>query len=1480
MDKDKNFDTHLTNRRNKQKNIEYWKNAFDDKDKRFNKEDIEFVAGADSIHDFNGSRIRGTDYQNATSHYLAENLYEFSPAEPKLKYYDETDSRLSEWVKHSFGKNRAINHTGGSVEPETEKYFQQKYSSQLYTDKKITITYREIIEGFKKYSENGKLSNPDALKKLIINEYMNKAKKSDYYCMEIVSNYTGQDQSVFWNSFTPQDRIHIGIFILNFFMMNSSSESGLNFTTKSYISFDANSPVLSKRIFTDMGKTVNNLVTPSNLADSAGSEKHLLNEKEQGELNEKKNPKGPSRYTYYFPEHVDGEGKYYYTSNLFTYNDMVIYIQRDKPETEYNHTNRYEFSINFKYENENKDTEEYTLDFGNEKYHTGPSVSYLGSLISENKKDQWIESHCVNIDNIVTKGNGLTLANEANNFKLLFDIKRSGDWEQCNACYYANTAKYKSRCILSTGDRLCSLYSRIIKQNVIFSNNDTLRMYRFPQSLTDAEARSMSDEKNIDKIKSTITNITSINVPFNKYYDNIITLQLPLNAKTSSMNVTTSNDSLIETFLTNIAYVLFEININKLHTLVNEFNDYFDDIMLIKKAIDAPYTTSIKKVGMGASFPNKPIPLTKWLLTYKGALNYYYNTKSSDADKTEFIAAFVTRYLQKDEGTFLSKIEEFTNTFVNMSSLYNLPNLILKKNKKIKQQPDIPTIVCGSYSIDNLFTLNEKITNIISFRNNARGKVVNLLDVIGNDFFDILREINSEIDNHNDIFTHTGCGIEIKTDIQLKITNVLKYISDKEEDKTNNEDIRCKILKALDMSNLSKATCGQGGGGGGSDDETGFVSIQELNISDSVGVLDYNIFLSFFTDGAKIIEDGIKQQSPNIDLFTNFIPQIDDLINYVPTTATTTTTTTDAASTTTTTTDAASTAATTTTTADVPPTTTTTTDAASTAADNKNIKWKWNIKNNLKYIYDLLPILYNRSIIYFKVLDHFKVKFFAKNFKYLSSNELIPPKNTKKTANIYDIIHKEREKILFVLNEYKIKGGETIAPDGMEDVYKLVNEYLYKDMTFSESLFSSISDYQKELNVNTFNYKVKIGFEESKDEIFTDTLSYGLTNLIQSLIATFSFLIIIDHYDEKPVDVSIMNKANFKEVFTQLYGKYLLFDKEILSKKKSFLEQMSTLISGLPKTERIPVYVELKTQLETYAPGNPENPDDPTKQNTFYKLLAHIYVFYNDINCEYIKVVKDIPKKKIVAEGAEGAVVEVTQVVGKKDEDCSCFIGDDTPDAADDADDDPDDDADDADDDPDDDADDAAYAADAATYATKNAADADDDAQLVVDSAPSTLKLVETPEQETPEQKAAINREIEAARNREIELLMNNNMDNNSSGIMEPITNVYDYITKEKYIRDNIDKYIPEPKKNKNLHLLPGRFKVKGMLEDTLRFKKDHSQGIQFLYRNSYIFIYLYLKYILQDNMVKRDPLADYQEYIKGGSNEQSIEEQMIRLIS
>ena len=1437
------FTNHKNIRESKQNTIEYWRSA---ERQLNNQNDMRFIAGADSIHDFNGSRIRGTDnpLQPITTYYLAANLYEFSNKfsnksdkqtynHEDIENTTETDNHLSEWVKNSFGKKRAINPTGGSVEPETENYFQQKYSSQLYTDKKIKITYRQIIEGFKKYSENGKLSNPDALKKLIITDYMNKTEKNDYYCMEIVANYTGQDQSVFWNSFTPQDRKHIGIFILNFFMMNSTSDKGLNYQNNSYISFDANAPVLSKRIFTDMIQ-VNNLVTPSNLADSAGSEKHLLNEKEQGELNEKKNPKGPSRYTYYFPEH--DTGKYYYTSNLFTYDDMVIYLERDTPTTEYNHTNRYNFSINFK-PKEAKEND-YKVDFGDQMYHTGPSVAYLGSLISNLGKGLWKDSHCADIDNIVT-GKGVTLANKANNFKLLFDIKRSGDWEQCNACHHANTTKYKSRCILSTGDRLCSLYSRLIEQNVIFSNNDTLRMYRFPQSLTDAEARSMLDEKNIAKINSTIANIESINEPLNKYYGNIIKMREPLIQKIDTINKTPSTKSTInnsiETFLTKIAYILFEININKLLTFVDDYGKYLADITLIKQAIDTPYTTSITKLGMNAYFTNTPIPLERWLTTHRGALNWYYHTESSDADKTEFITKFITRYLQKDEGTFLSKIEHFTNTFTNMFLITNISTLNLKKKFKIDKDSIVPTLVFGSYSIDNLYALKNKLTNIISFRNNARGKVVNLLDVIGNDFFDILREINSEIDNNNDIFT--GTEDPIKTDIHKKITNVLKYINDKNEDKTDNIKIKSSILCALD---LSPDKCEQQGGGD-DDDDTEFVSIQDLSISDSIGMLDYNIFLSFFTDGAKIIEDGIKQESPNIDLLNDFIPAIDTFID--PAAATPAAATPAAA------TPAAATPA-----------------AEPTTDKDKN---KWNIKNNLKYIYDLLPILYNRSIIHFKVWKHFDTKFFKNDITYGDDIDgIIPGKNYKKTESnlTYIVIQSEREDILFALNEYKIKGGETIVPDGKEDVYKLVNEYLYKDISFSESLFSSISDYEKELNEHTFTGMVKIGLiKGSNGQIYSNTLSYGLTNLIQSLIATFSFLIIIDHYDDDPVDVSNIGEGTFAGIFTQIYGKYLLFefDHENPS-KKTCLEQMSTILSKMP-IDIIEVCKDLKTQLTNYTGLTT---DDLTKQNKFHKLLAHIYVFYNDINCEYIKVVKNIPKKKIVAVGAVGAVEDTTVAEGEveattvaegtvvtpvvetnDDEDCSCFIGDDTDDAA--------------------------------TAATTDVTTAADRVQLISDSMSLKLKSIleketpeeKTPEQETPEQEAARNNTF----NKVIELLMNNNMDNNSSGIMEPITNVYDYITKQK---DSPATNQSNEIKERRLNYLPKKFKVKETLEKTSRFKKDHSQGIQFLYRNSYIFIYLYLKYILQNNTVKTDTTGDYSDFIKGGSNEQSIEEQMIRLIS
>ena len=74
---------------------------------------------------------------------------------------------------------------------------------------------------------------------------------------------------------------------------------------------------------------------------------------------------------------------------------------------------------------------------------------------------------------------------------LLFDFKRAGDYEQANAAEWAQQNDPSQLTILSTGDVLCSTYSRSIKQPCILrgiggggEGGSAIALFRFPQSGT------------------------------------------------------------------------------------------------------------------------------------------------------------------------------------------------------------------------------------------------------------------------------------------------------------------------------------------------------------------------------------------------------------------------------------------------------------------------------------------------------------------------------------------------------------------------------------------------------------------------------------------------------------------------------------------------------------------------------------------------------------------------------------------------------------------------------------------------------------------------------------------------------------------------------------------------------------------------------------------------------------------------------------
>ena len=95
---------------------------------------------------------------------------------------------------------------------------------------------------------------------------------------------------------------------------------------------------------------------------------------------------------------------------------------------------------------------------------------------------------------------------------LLFDFKRAGDYEQANAAKWAQQNDPSQYTILSTGDILCSTYSRSIKQPCILrgiggggANGSAIALFRFPDGAT-----RVPNSKSYDFIVEMITKMEEI----------------------------------------------------------------------------------------------------------------------------------------------------------------------------------------------------------------------------------------------------------------------------------------------------------------------------------------------------------------------------------------------------------------------------------------------------------------------------------------------------------------------------------------------------------------------------------------------------------------------------------------------------------------------------------------------------------------------------------------------------------------------------------------------------------------------------------------------------------------------------------------------------------------------------------------------------------------------------------------------------------
>jgi len=496
----------------------------------------------DSVHDFDDKGVRVPENCWDT---VSKNLLD------NLNSYDiNKGTDFTSWLGNHF--NNQV--SASNVEEQTIAWFEKTYPLELRTKTRKILSYREFLD-----TPKSQLNSADIIE-------LNVG----------VGNILDKDYS-------EADKKQVGLAILDFFFPPSSTDPKNNSKQKTYMSFDAHSN-MPDTFFGNMDQVIN-LVTPLNLADSAGTESHL---------------NGKNYYKYIANNIPDKT--YQYKSNIYT---TGIYTIKLKPNGNNNYERKTRYDYNIVVSGDGKTV---TLE-SNDTNRSGPSVKYLSESIEKinsNGKINDSDGKMINIKGLSGLMPSNTPAYRTKIIQLLLDIKRGGDWEQANAANLVNNNDdvnnpCNSRTIFATIDRLCGLYSRCIKQNTIYHYGTSMILFKFPgRELTPAQINA----NKIDFIKEKLQNIDNIN----NGIDYFKTKLARLITEYASVRMTVFKykpDSNIQTLLTYLARELITQSNDKLRMLttvtqtvipynMSDFTiprqrEYSASITIIPNKIDAAY---------------------------------------------------------------------------------------------------------------------------------------------------------------------------------------------------------------------------------------------------------------------------------------------------------------------------------------------------------------------------------------------------------------------------------------------------------------------------------------------------------------------------------------------------------------------------------------------------------------------------------------------------------------------------------------------------------------------------------------------------------------------------------------------------------------------------------------------------------------------------------------------------------------------------
>lgn len=460
----------------------------------------------------------------------------------------------------------------------------------------------------------------------------------------------------------------------------------------------------------------------------------------------------------------------------------------------------------------------------------GPSVVYLKDLIDAVDKSTDQKSFEENINAVIPEGKVLNINkliidiyrklevdhNKKKNIiiKLLLDLKRCGDYEQVDAIRMiqdqnegTNNRFGLQDILFTTGDRLCSLYSRLKKTNVQFFVAGTQRyyLYRQPYIYPSDEVRTTILQKNIfnelkQKAKKAEIFMTNIQVlkdfNFETEYPTDPMETPPTKAPSYIKSLFTYIYLLQKDRLIQLKNIADKVDLESKIEFCQKLKDISFDQMQIDKEI--PFYFEAKGTILNIKYKGNSVPGncnqiidSFYFLSSSEIFSEIFSEMTLDTEKTTITTIFLLDFISKkntDEILITSELKEkLKKYYENMSGVYNLMIIAYSNIKRtgtkraskvnVKDYLKYSNIIIAFLKLCNLIfgsldEINGKINELENINNTLDEAIKRGVEIVGKKKAGEIVTPQSTVD-----VTPTSGELELSPDFEPK--NTFKDIVDK-----------------------------------------------------------------------------------------------------------------------------------------------------------------------------------------------------------------------------------------------------------------------------------------------------------------------------------------------------------------------------------------------------------------------------------------------------------------------------------------------------------------------------------------------------------------------------------------------------------------------------------------------------------------------------------------------------------------------------